>query len=75
MAEGTVEGHITAGPRGTGGFGYDSVFVPKEGDDRTFAEMASDEKHAISHRGRALRLLAERLADGSDDADDAGGSG
>ena len=75
MAEGIVEGHITAEPRGTGGFGYDSVFVPTEGDDRTFAEMASDEKHAISHRGRALRLLAGRLADGSDDADEAGGSG
>ncbi len=62
MAEGTVEGHVVGEPRGAGGFGYDSVFVPAEGDGRTFAEMAPDEKHAVSHRGRALRQLAERLA-------------
>jgi XTP/dITP diphosphohydrolase len=62
VAEGTVAGTIAASPRGDGGFGYDPVFVPDEGDGRSFAEMAPEEKHAISHRGRAFRLLAERLA-------------
>ena len=60
-AQGTVEGVIASCPKGSGGFGYDSVFVPTEGDGRTFAEMG-DEKHVISHRGRALRALAEALA-------------
>ena len=59
-AQGSVEGWIAEKPRGTGGFGYDSVFVPSEGDGRSFAEMG-DEKHAISHRGRALRCLAVAL--------------
>lgn len=60
-AEGVVEGVITTEPRGTGGFGYDSVFVPAEGDGRTFSEMGPAAKHAISHRGRALRALLELL--------------
>ena len=60
-AEGVVEGMITTEPRGTGGFGYDSVFVPAEGDGRTFSEMGPAAKHAISHRGRALRTLLELL--------------
>jgi XTP/dITP diphosphohydrolase len=60
-ARGEVEGVIAATPQGAGGFGYDPVFVPAEGDGRTFAEMAPDEKHAISHRGRAFRALAELL--------------
>jgi XTP/dITP diphosphohydrolase len=64
--EGVVEGHITTEPRGGGGFGYDPVFVPDEGGGRTFAELTSDEKHAISHRGRAFRAIARRLGD--DDA-------
>ncbi len=59
-AEGVVEGRIALAPRGHGGFGYDSVFVPAEGDGRTFAEMG-DDKHRISHRGRALRSLAAAL--------------
>lgn len=59
--EGVVDGHIAAHPRGTNGFGYDPVFVPDEGDGRTFAEMAPEEKHAISHRGRAFRALAAAL--------------
>ncbi|MEQ8839481.1 MAG: non-canonical purine NTP pyrophosphatase [Acidimicrobiales bacterium] len=58
--EGTVEGMIAASRQGSGGFGYDSVFVPLEGDGRSFAEMG-DEKHTISHRGRALRALAAAL--------------
>lgn len=60
-ALGTVEGVITAMPRGDAGFGYDPVFVPVEGDGRTFAEMTPDEKQAHSHRGRAFRTLAQGL--------------
>ncbi|HLF98966.1 MAG TPA: RdgB/HAM1 family non-canonical purine NTP pyrophosphatase [Acidimicrobiia bacterium] len=60
-ARGTVEGGIARGSHGVGGFGYDPVFVPREGDGRTFAEMDSQEKHALSHRGRAFRALGERL--------------
>lgn len=59
--EGVVEGSIAEEPRGGSGFGYDPVFVPDEGDGRTFAELASEEKHAISHRGRAFRALADAL--------------
>jgi XTP/dITP diphosphohydrolase len=61
-AEGTVEGCIATEERGEGGFGYDPVFVPDEGDGRTFAEMAPEEKHGVSHRGRAFRALAVALA-------------
>jgi XTP/dITP diphosphohydrolase len=61
VAEGAVEGTIAAVPAGDGGFGYDPVFVPDEGDGRTFAQMSAGEKHAISHRGRALRSLAAHL--------------
>jgi XTP/dITP diphosphohydrolase len=58
--EGRVEGLIAEAPRGEGGFGYDPVFlVPDLG--RTFAELAADEKNAISHRGKALRLAWEAL--------------
>ena len=60
-AIGTVEGTIAAEPRGEHGFGYDPVFVPDDGDGRTFAEMTPAEKHACSHRGRAFRTLAEGL--------------
>jgi XTP/dITP diphosphohydrolase len=60
-AIGTVEGTIAVEPRGAAGFGYDPVFVPDEGDGRTFAEMTAAEKHACSHRGRAFRTLAEGL--------------
>ncbi len=61
-AEGSVEGTIAAAVKGDGGFGYDPVFVPSDGDGRTFAEMTGQEKHAISHRGRAFRGLAVLLA-------------
>ena len=61
VVRGTVEGRIATRPRGTGGFGYDPIFVPDEGDGRTFAEMTAAEKHALSHRGRAFRALAARL--------------
>lgn len=68
VAEGTVEGWIAPEPRGDGGFGYDPVFVPDEGVGATFGEMSADEKHAMSHRGRAFRDLAERLAGGGPQA-------
>ena len=62
VGQGVVEGTIAEHPRGEGGFGYDPLFVPDEDPDgRTFAEMSADEKHAISHRGRAVRRLAEAL--------------
>lgn len=61
VAEGVVEGSISAAVRGEGGFGYDPVFVPTDGDGRTFAEMDEHDKHAISHRGRAFRALADLL--------------
>ena len=57
--EGSVEGTIGFEERGTGGFGYDPVFIP-EGHTLTFAELEPEAKHAISHRGRALRVAAER---------------
>jgi XTP/dITP diphosphohydrolase len=59
--EGTVEGWIAGSPRGRAGFGYDPVFIPEEGDGRSFAEMGADEKHRLSHRGRAFRALRARL--------------
>ena len=62
ISHGLCEGTIATEPRGGGGFGYDPVFVPAEGDGRTFAEMSAEEKHAISHRGRALRGLLELVA-------------
>lgn len=62
VAEGAVDGRIAPFARGEGGFGYDPVFVPDEGDGRTFAEMSAAEKHAVSHRGRAFRALAKLLA-------------
>ena len=61
VAEGTVEGRIARTPRGTNGFGYDPVFVPLDGPGYTFAEMSSEDKNAISHRGRAFRALAALL--------------
>jgi XTP/dITP diphosphohydrolase len=57
-AEGLCEGTLLGGPRGSGGFGYDPIFVPV-GLDRTMAELEGEEKDRISHRGRALRALGE----------------
>jgi XTP/dITP diphosphohydrolase len=56
VTEGVLAGVLTEEPRGTGGFGYDPIFVP-DGETRTTAEMAPEEKDAISHRGRAFRAL------------------
>jgi XTP/dITP diphosphohydrolase len=60
LADGVCEGHIARQPAGTGGFGYDPIFVP-EGYTCTMAELTAEQKHAISHRGRALRRLAELI--------------
>ena len=61
VAEGVIEGAITAEPRGTGGFGYDPVFAPVEAGGLTFSEMGPAAKNAMSHRARALRALLELL--------------
>ena len=62
LFEGKVEGVITTAPSGNGGFGYDPVFAPeKYGKERTFSELTAQEKNEISHRGEAMRLLAEYL--------------
>lgn len=60
LFEGVVSGKIITAGRGTGGFGYDPVFVP-DGYDTTFAEMTAEEKNKISHRGRAVAKLVEFL--------------
>jgi XTP/dITP diphosphohydrolase len=58
--EGRSRGEIALEPRGEGGFGYDPLFlVPGRG--QTFAELSPQDKNAISHRGRALRALREKL--------------
>jgi XTP/dITP diphosphohydrolase len=64
--DGVCPGSITRSERGEGGFGYDAVFAPDEGDGRTFAEMTDAEKHAISHRGRAFRNLLDALGTRAD---------
>ena len=58
--DGVVEGSITSSEQGAGGFGYDPLFVPSGGT-ATFAQMSAQEKHALSHRGRAMIALAEFL--------------
>jgi XTP/dITP diphosphohydrolase len=62
--EARCEGTLLREPRGSGGFGYDPAFVPDEtghNDHRTFSELSPEEKHAISHRGKATRMLARHL--------------
>jgi XTP/dITP diphosphohydrolase len=64
VEEGRCEGTLAPEGRGSGGFGYDPAFQPVElpaGDGRTMAEITPDEKHRISHRGRAARALAAAL--------------
>ncbi len=60
VARGECEGHITTERHGTGGFGYDPIFVP-EGYERTFGEFTAEDKNAISHRGKALIELERKL--------------
>ncbi len=59
-AEGSCEGIISEKPCGSGGFGYDPVFLVENG--RTFAQISSEEKDKLSHRGKALRELSEKLS-------------
>ncbi len=59
---GEMHGRLVRAPRGTNGFGYDPIFVP-DGEARTSAELTSEEKDAISHRGNALRALVPVLRD------------
>lgn len=61
VVEGVCEGRIAFADRGDRGFGYDALFIPTDGDGRTFAEMSDAEKNEISHRGRAFVALAAAL--------------
>jgi XTP/dITP diphosphohydrolase len=60
--DGEMRGHLVQAPRGSGGFGYDPVFVA-DGETRTNAELSPEEKDAISHRGKAFRALAALIAE------------
>ena len=62
VVDGRCEGVIAEEPSGSAGFGYDALFIPDDGDGRTFGEMTDVEKHEISHRGRAFRHLLTALA-------------
>lgn len=62
VVHGQVDGVLLREPRGTGGFGYDPIFLP-HGETRTTAEMTPAEKDAISHRGKAFRELAKHIAE------------
>jgi XTP/dITP diphosphohydrolase len=62
FVSGECAGTIAESERGDSGFGYDSLFIPADGDGRTFAEMTGPEKDAVSHRGRALIQIPELLA-------------
>ncbi len=62
VAEGRLDGVLTTTPRGRNGFGYDPIFVP-DGERRTTAELTAVEKDAISHRGRAFRVLSDAIRD------------
>ncbi|MFG1698720.1 RdgB/HAM1 family non-canonical purine NTP pyrophosphatase [Nonomuraea sp. NPDC049309] len=62
VVTGSLPGRLIKTPRGTNGFGYDPILVP-DGEERTTAEMAPEEKDAISHRGRAFRALAPIVRD------------
>jgi XTP/dITP diphosphohydrolase len=58
-----MPGTLLSAPRGSGGFGYDPILVPDEGDGvRSSAELSPEEKNAISHRGKAFRDLAPAIA-------------
>ena len=61
LFEGIVEGEILMQKVGEGGFGYDPVFAPLEGEGLAFAQMSAEDKNAISHRGRAITKLVEFL--------------
>ena len=60
IAKGVARGSIATKESGTGGFGYDPIFIP-EGDSRTYAEIAVNEKNRISHRGKAIGIFLKEL--------------
>jgi XTP/dITP diphosphohydrolase len=62
VVEGRMDGQVVREPRGSGGFGYDVLFVAREFPDRTTAELDPVDKDAVSHRGRALREIAPQIA-------------
>lgn len=61
VATGVCHGTIATAEMGTRGFGYDPIFIPRDGDGRSFSEMSDTEKNAISHRGRAFAALVTAL--------------
>ena len=61
FGEGVAHGTIATEPRGEGGFGWDTAFIPDDGDGRTYGEMTEDEKNLISHRRKAFLALREAL--------------
>ncbi len=61
VGEGVVKGSIAAEPTGRGGFGWDSAFIPNDGDGRTYGEMTEEEKNLISHRRMAFVALRDAL--------------
>lgn len=63
MFEGTLEGVISHEKSGNGGFGYDPIFIADDFPGQTLADISEEEKNAISHRGKALRAMAEWLHD------------
>lgn len=67
--EGICRGRIATAPMGRDGFGYDPVFIPEEGDGRTFAQMTADEKIRYSHRARAIAKLQAYLTSSSSSAE------
>jgi XTP/dITP diphosphohydrolase len=67
--DGVCEGEIATEERGARGFGYDPLFVPADGDGRTFSQMSDREKHRVSHRGRAFAALVVALREQATFAD------
>lgn len=63
VVDGACEGRIAKGPRGSGGFGYDPLFLVTEKGGRAMAELSDEEKNSVSHRGRAAEKLAPHLRD------------
>lgn len=61
LFEGTVDGKVSENIRGKGGFGFDPIFIPKEIPTSTFAELTTDEKNSISHRGKVWKKMFEFL--------------
>lgn len=60
-AKGTFKGSIAEAPHGSGGFGYDPIFLVGDGTNRTAAELSPEEKHQLGHRGKAVRALLPEL--------------